>query len=103
MTLRSRLRLRSCWDWDALSETERIDLEFYLNSTLEQEYAGDTTDLSAKFFDDGEEFDGDDVLFPQGYKAIVDGLAQGVDIRLSQRGGGDCLRPKRCDRHYEPR
>ena len=72
-------------DWDALSEIERINLEFYLNSTLEQEYAGDTTDLSAKFFDDGEEFDGDDVLFPQGYKAIVDGLAQGVDIRLSQR------------------
>ena len=72
-------------DWDALSETERIDLEFYLNSTLEQEYAGDTASLSAKFYDDGEEFDGDDVLFPQGYKAIVDGLAQGVDIRLSQR------------------
>lgn len=32
-------------DWDALSETERIDLEFYLNSTLEQEYAGDTASL----------------------------------------------------------
>ena len=72
-------------DWDALSETEHINLEFYLNSTLEQEYAGNTASLSAKFFDDGEEFDGDDVLFPQGYKGIVDGLAKGVDIRLSQR------------------
>lgn len=62
----------------------QAQLNFYLNSTYEQEYSGSTQNLSAQTVDDNEEFKGADVLFPKGYEQIPQYLSQGLDIRLSQ-------------------
>lgn len=67
-----------------LSPAYHAQLNFYLNSTYEQEYSGASHELSAQTLDDNEEFDGADVLFPQGYAQIPNYLAQGLDIHLGQ-------------------
>jgi len=71
-------------DMKSLSTAERQQLDFYLNNTLEQDYAGDTSELSAQYYDDQGEFEGDSVMFVDGYKTIVSGLAKGLDIQLKQ-------------------
>lgn len=67
-----------------LSPAYQAQLNFYLNSTYEQEYSGATRELSAQTLDDNEEFNGADVLFPQGYEQIPNYLSQGLDLRLGQ-------------------
>lgn len=67
-----------------LSPGYQAQLNFYLNSTYEQEYSGSTKEISAQTVDDNEEFSGADVLFPQGYAQIPHYLAQGLDLRLGQ-------------------
>lgn len=59
-------------------------LNFCLSGGIEQEYAGSASRLSAHWYDSVKEFDGDDVLFAQGFKIIAEHLAQDVDIKLSQ-------------------
>lgn len=59
-------------------------LNFCVSGSIEQEYAGDANRLSAHWYDSAKEFDGDDVLFVQGFKVLTDYLAQGTDVRLSQ-------------------
>ena len=71
-------------DWRKLSVAERQNIDFFLNSTIEQEYAGDVAQLSAQYFDDQDEFDGDDALFLRGYQVIPEFLAQGLEIHLNQ-------------------
>jgi len=57
---------------------------YLLNSIIEHEYAADIAELSAYYFDEGDEFGGDDVIFPDGYDQIIKILAEGLDIRLSE-------------------
>ena len=57
-------------------------LAYSVNTAIEHEYAADIADLSFYYFDGGDAFDGDDLLFPNGYGEIVHGLAEGLDIRL---------------------
>ena len=59
-------------------------LNMFLSGTLEHEYSGSAHQLSAQWFDSAEEFDGDDVLFAQGFSVITDFLARGIDVKLSQ-------------------
>lgn len=59
-------------------------LNFCLSGRIEQEYAGSAEELSAYWYDDVEEFSGDDVLFAQGFEVITQHLATGLDIQLSQ-------------------
>lgn len=59
-------------------------LAYSVNTAIEHEYAADIADLSFYYFDGGDAFDGDDLLFPDGYSQIVHGLAEGLDIRLGQ-------------------
>jgi monoamine oxidase len=56
-------------------------LAYSVNTAIEHEYAADVADLSFYYFDGGDAFDGDDLLFPDGYSQIVHGLAEGLDIR----------------------
>ncbi len=70
--------------WSALSPAERIEARFILNSTLEQEYAGSTAELSTYWFDANGGFKGGDVLLPAGYGQIVDDLAAGIPLTLGQ-------------------
>lgn len=64
-----------------LSAADQQRLQFAINSTFEQEYAGSADEMSAWNIDDGDEFDGGDVLFAQGYDQITQHLAQGLTIR----------------------
>ena len=59
-------------------------LNFCISGEIEQEYAGSASRLSSHWYDSANEFDGDDVLFAQGFKVIAEHLAQDVDIKLSQ-------------------
>jgi monoamine oxidase len=70
--------------WGELSAESRQLVDFLLNSTIEQEYAGSTSELSAHWYDEGKTFDGDDQLFPDGYQTVVRHLAQGVAIQTGQ-------------------
>jgi monoamine oxidase len=74
-----RLRGRS------LSAVDRQALDFWVSASIEHEYAGDWGDLSAQNYDDDGEFDGPEVVFPEGYGALADHLATGLNIRVGQR------------------
>ncbi|WPF86992.1 FAD-dependent oxidoreductase [Cyanobacterium aponinum AL20118] len=69
--------------WQTLSDVNKQYLEYLLNSNIEQEYAADISQLSAFYFDESNEFDGDDLLFVKGYNVISDYLAQGLNIKLN--------------------
>lgn len=68
----------------SLSAAERAQLDFYVSSNYEQEYAGSAQQLSASWVEEGKEFGGEDALFPGGYGQIIAHLAKGLDIRLGQ-------------------
>lgn len=68
-------------DYD-LDDTMRRGLNWTIASEFVFDLAGDLSDLSLQYWDEDEEFKGDDVIFPGGYHQIVAGLAQGLDIRL---------------------
>jgi monoamine oxidase len=68
---------------DISSAAEQQMLFYAANSLIEHEYGADVADLSLFLLNEGEEFGGDDVLFPQGYGQIVDILARGLDIRTN--------------------
>jgi len=59
-------------------------LESALITAIENEYANSLEGLSAYYWDDAEDFDGDDVIFPNGYIEVFQNLADGLDIRLNQ-------------------
>lgn len=58
-------------------------LNYAINTTFEHEYAADSSQLSAWYFDEQDQFDGGDVIFSQGYRMIGDFLAQHLAIRLN--------------------
>lgn len=49
---------------------------------IEHEYAADVDDLSLFWWDEGEDDEGEDVVFPNGYQQVVEVLAKGLDVRL---------------------
>ena len=69
-------------EWSALAPQDRRSIRLAINTRIEHEYSGDWSCLSAWNFDDGTDFPGGDVVFNRGYGALVDQMAQGLDIRL---------------------
>jgi monoamine oxidase len=67
-----------------LSTEEQRELDYALNTEVEHEYAADSSDLSLKFWDQGEAFNGSDVLFPNGYDQLFLPLTDRLDIRMNQ-------------------
>ena len=65
-----------------LSEADLRRLNYYAYLGTALEYGADMKDLSLWEWDQDEEFDGEEVIFPGGYNQITDGLAKGLDIRL---------------------
>ncbi len=59
--------------------------KYMLSAFLEFNTGGDISKLSSKFFDDDEEYTGEDVIITNGYDKVTDFLAQGLDIRLNTR------------------
>lgn len=70
--------------WASASAADRRLTQHLINSTLEQEYGGAASALSAWHGDDGDSFDGEDAIFPGGYGQIAAHLAKGLDVRLGQ-------------------
>lgn len=70
--------------FNQLSPAQQTLLAFSLNSEFEQEYGGSLIELSTHWFDASQEFDGDDVLFEQGFGVVTQWLSKGLDIRTHQ-------------------
>ena len=66
------------------SEADRSYLDYLLTTEVENEYAAALSDLSYRSVDGGSSFRGGDVVFPGGYRQIVDVLARGVAVRRGQ-------------------
>ncbi|MGX1583286.1 flavin monoamine oxidase family protein [Microbacterium sp. NPDC055502] len=64
--------------WDA-DRTQRV--REYLEHRAEEQYGAWIEDLAAHGLDD-DQIDGDEVVFPDGYGALPERLAQGLDVRL---------------------
>jgi monoamine oxidase len=65
-----------------LSDDQLHKLQFVIEGQFALELGADPDHLSLWEWDQDGEFGGMDVVFPQGYNQITDGLAQGLDIRL---------------------
>jgi len=68
---------------EELSDSDRAQLAFYLADQIEDEYAADANQLSAKTFDEGEFAGGDQVVITNGYDALPKLLANGLEIVLN--------------------
>jgi monoamine oxidase len=75
--------LKASADWQDTDADLRRLVDYLVNSTLEQEYGGPARLLSAWHGQEADEFDGADVLFPQGFDQITHRLARGLNIRRS--------------------
>ncbi|MDO9302615.1 MAG: FAD-dependent oxidoreductase [Anaerolineales bacterium] len=67
-----------------LSAEELHRLQFIIQGNFALELGADPDNLSLWEWDQDEEFGGDEVVFPGGYRQITDGLANGLDIRLGE-------------------
>jgi monoamine oxidase len=65
-----------------LSPSQRQVFNYAIAAEIEHEYAADARELSCYYWDEGDVFEGDDCLFPNGYDQLLKHLAHGVDIRL---------------------
>lgn len=61
---------------------EQRMIDFALNGTYEHEYGASADQLSAKWFDSGEAFEGPEHLFLDGYQLLSTHLAAGLSIKL---------------------
>jgi monoamine oxidase len=82
-------------DWKSADNATRRLIRHVINGSVEAEYGGAWDEVSTWYFDESEEFDGEDELFPGGFDQIVQHLAKGLTIRkgavvtgLSQRAEG---------------
>lgn len=66
----------------ALSGFSTRALDSLINSVKEHEYAGDASELSQIGTDEGMDMGGGDVLFPNGFDAITNFLAIGLNIKM---------------------
>jgi monoamine oxidase len=68
------------WDKGDFDFLTHQQLDFLINTDVEHEYATDAKELSVRAMDEGEDLPGGDVIFPQGYDAITNYLADGLSI-----------------------
>jgi hypothetical protein len=54
------------------------------NRIFSQDYAADASDLSAKYYDSNEQFNGAEHIFPDGYSQIPAALAKGLNVILNK-------------------
>lgn len=64
------------------SDKERMKMRFYVSNTIESDYAADCSELSGKYWDSDDGFDGEDVIFLNGFDEVAQNLARNLDIRL---------------------
>ena len=66
------------------SPDELAQLDFKAHTEIEHEFGASLEELSAQYWDEGEELSGGDVIVPGGLGAIVEPWARGQDIRFGQ-------------------
>jgi monoamine oxidase len=69
--------------FDAFPDNQKL-INFFLSSEIEHEYAGSVELMSAHWYDDDKEFDGDDAVILAGFKVITEYLASNLAIELGQ-------------------
>ncbi len=74
----------AAFEEDTLSTEDQQLLNFILSGTVEAEFAGSTSELSAQWYDDASAFPGDDAFFADGYRLLVEYLSQDLEIKLSE-------------------
>lgn len=72
--------VRSDPNWAAMPARGRRLLRHAVNSSVEHEYGGPWSEVSALHYDGAKEFGGGDVLFPDGFDQIALALASGLKI-----------------------
>ena len=63
---------------------ELASLNFRALTEIEHEFAASLEELSAQYWDEGEELSGGDVIVPAGLGGVVEPWARGQDIRFGQ-------------------
>ena len=63
---------------------ELASLNFRAHTEIEHEFAASLEELSAQYWDEGEELSGGDVIVPAGLGGVVEPWARGQDIRFGQ-------------------
>ena len=58
---------------------------FLVTSEIGIEFGAELTKMSLLHFDEDEEFSGSDLIVKPGYITVINGLAQGLDIRCNQK------------------
>ena len=66
------------------SSEELASLNFRAHTEIEHEFAASLEELSAQYWDEGEELSGGDVIVPAGLGGVVEPWARGQDIRFGQ-------------------
>ncbi len=69
--------------WKSASDADRAGIGHVLNGLITTEYACDPDEMSAWYSDEGEEFDGEDAIFPGGYDQIIAYLTKGLNIQTN--------------------
>ena len=68
---------------ERLTDLEQRQLNYLINTIIEHELAADAAQLSLWYAHEGDELVGDDLIFPDGYDQLTNGLAEGLTIRLN--------------------
>jgi monoamine oxidase len=66
------------------SPDELAQLDFKAHTEIEHEFGASLEELSAQYWNEGEELSGGDVIVPGGLGALVEPWARGQDIRFGQ-------------------
>lgn len=72
-------------DYAERSSLEQRMIDFLLNSMFEHEYGAAARQLSGRWFDAGRAYDGEELLFLDGYQVLIEHLSTGLDIRLQHQ------------------
>lgn len=55
-----------------------------IDSYVTSDYGADPAELSLRYFNEDEVFDGDDLIFPGGYRPLIQKLASGTSVKLRE-------------------
>ena len=69
--------------WQSADAVARRHIRHFVNGTIEAEYGGAWSEASAWHFDESKDFDGNDVLFPNGFDQLIEHLAKGLKVRTA--------------------
>lgn len=71
-------------DKKELTENQEKLVRWHILSEIVIDSGADLKSLSLQAYNEDEEFDGEDYLFPEGYDRIIENLAKGINIKLEE-------------------